>query len=95
MSIIGNVYKLSNSPSTISRHDSHIYDCGRIDGTIAYPSCEAILANVSAEQGASHSLEDCYNRDVLFRFAIRGHLDRVGRRGLLSNDHILDHIVRI
>ena len=95
MSIIGHAYKLSNSPSAISCHDSRVYDCGRINGTIAYPSCEAILASVSAEQGVSDSLEECYNRDELFGFAIRGHLDCVGRHGRLSNDHILDRIVRI
>ena len=95
MSIIGHAYKLSNSPSTISRHDSRVYDCGRIDSTIAYPLCEAILASVLAEQGVSDLLEECYNRDVLFGFAIRGHLDCVGRRSRLSNDHILDCIVRI
>ena len=95
MSIIGHMYKLPNSPSTISRHDSCIYDCGRIDGSIAYPSCETILAKVSAKQGVGKSLEECYNRDVLFRFAIRGHIDRIARRGRIGNDPVLDHIVRI
>ena len=95
MSIIGNAYKLPNCPSTISRHNTCSYDCGRIDGSIAYPSCKSILASVSAEQGASDSLEECHNCDALFWFAIRGHLDRVARCGRLLNDHILDRIVRI
>ena len=95
MSIISNAYKLPNCPSTISHHDTRVYDCGRIDGSIAYPSCKSILASVSAEQGASDSPEECHNCDVLFGFAIRGHLDRVACHGRLSNDHILDRIVRI
>ena len=95
MSIIGNAYKLPNCPLTISRHDTRVYDCGRIDASAAYPSCRDILASVSVEHGAGDSLEECHNRDVLFGFAIRGHLDRVARRGRLSNDHILDRIIRI
>ena len=95
MSIIGHVYKLPNSPSTIFRHNTRVYDCGCIDGTVDYPSCQAILASVSAEQGASDLLEECYHRDVLFGFAICGHLDCVGCHGHLSNDHILDCIVSI
>ena len=95
MSIIGNAYKLSNSPSTISRHDTCVYDCGRIDGTVDYLLCQAILASVSAEQGASNSLEECYHHDAFFGFAIRGHLDWVARRGQMANDHILNRIVRI
>ena len=95
MSIIGNAYKLPNCPSTISRHNTCVYNCGRIDGSIAYPSCKSILASVSVEQGASDSLEECYNHDALFEFVICGHLDRVARRGRLSNDHILDCIVCI
>ena len=41
------------------------------------------------------SVEECHNHDALFGFAIRSHLDRVARRGHLSGDNILDHIVRI
>ena len=95
MSIIGNAYKLPHCPSTISRHDTRVYDCGCINSTVAYPSCEAILASVSAEQGASNSLEECHNCDVLFGFAICGHLDRVATRGRMENDHILDQIIHI
>ena len=74
MSIIGNAYKLPNCPSTISRHDTRVYNCGRIDASAAYPLCRDILASVSAEHGAGDSLEECHNRDVLFGFVIRGHL---------------------
>ena len=95
MSIIGNAYKLPNCPSTISHHDTCVYDCGRIDASAPYPSCRDILASVSAEYGAGDLLEECHNRDALFRFAIRGHLDRVARCGRLSSDHILDRIVCI
>ena len=95
MSIIGNAYKLPNCPSTISRHDTRVYDCGCIDASAPYPSCRDILASISAEYGAGDSLEECHNRDALFGFAIRGHLDRVARRGRLSGDHVLDHIVCI
>ena len=95
MSIIGHVYKLPNSPSAISRHDTRVYDCSRIDGTVDYPLCQAILASVSAEQGESYLLEECYHRDALFGFAICGHLDCVGRCGHLSNNHILDRIMSI
>ena len=95
MSIIGNAYKLPNCPSTISRHDTCVYDCGRIDGSVAYPSCEAILASVLVEQGASDLLEECHNRDALFRFAICGHLDRVACHGRMENNHIPDWIIRI
>ena len=95
MSIIGNAYKLSNSPLTISRHNTRVYDCGRIDGSIAYPPCQSILASVSAEQGAGNALEECYHRDALFGFAIRSHLDCIARRGRIANDPVLDRIVRI
>ena len=71
------------------------YDCGCIDASAPYPLCRDILASISAEHGAGDSLEECHNRDVLFGFAIRGHLDQVACRGCLSDDHILDHIVRI
>ena len=89
MSIICNAYKLPHCPSTISRHDTCVYDCGRIDTSSAYPLCRDILAGVSAEHGAGDSLEECHNCNALFGFAIRGHLDRVERRGQLSNDHIV------
>ena len=86
MSIIGHAYKLSNSPSTISRHDSRIYNSSHIDGTLDYLSCQAILASVLVEQGESDLLEECYHCDALIGLAIRGRLDRVGRRVRLSND---------
>ena len=54
-----------------------------------------ILASVLTEQGASDSLEGCHNRDMLFGFAIHGHLDWVARRGRMENNHILDQIIRI
>ena len=95
MSIICNAYKLPNCPSTISRHDTRVYNCGRIDASVAYPSCKAILAHVLVEQEASDLLEECHNCDALFGFTIRGHLDRVVCRGRLSNNHILDCIVHI
>ena len=95
MSIIGNAYKLTNCPSTISRHDSCVYDCGRIDASAPYPSCRDILASVSAEYGGGDLLEECHNRDALFRFAICSHLDWVARCSRLSGDNILDCIVRI
>ena len=95
MSIIGNAYKLSNCPSTISRHDSRVYNGGRIDASTPYPSCRDILASVSVEFGGGDLLEECYNRDALFGFAIRSHLDRVARCGRLSRDNVLNHIVSI
>ena len=95
MSIIGNAYKLPHCLSTISCHDTRVYDCGRINGTVAYPSCEVILASVLVEQGASDLLEECHNRDALFGFAIHGHLVRVARRGQMENNHILDRIIHI
>ena len=95
MSIIGNVYKLSNCPSTISRHDSRVYDGGRIDASTPYPSCCDILVSVSVEFGGGDSLEECHNRDALFGFTIRSHLDRVAHRGHLSSDNILNRIVSI
>ena len=95
MSIIGNAYKLPNCPSTFSRHDIRIYNCGRIDASAPYPSCRDILVSVSAEYGAGDSLEECHNRDALFRFAIRSHLDQVACCGRLFGDHVLDRIVRI
>ena len=95
MSIINNAFQLSNCSLSISRHDSRVYDCGRIDSSIAYPLCKTILANVSADQGVSDSLEECHNHDVLFGFTIHGHLDHVARRGRLANDHVLDRIVCI
>ena len=95
MSIIGNAYKLSNCPSTISCHDSRVYDCGCIDASAPYLSCRDILASVSAEYGGGDSLEECHNRNALFRFVIRSHLDQVARRGRLSGDNILDRIVSI
>ena len=66
MSIISNAYKLPNCPSTISHHDSRVYDGGRIDASSPYPSCCDILASVSAEFGGGDSLEECHNRDALF-----------------------------
>ena len=95
MSIINNAFKLSNCPLIISHHDTHIYDCGRLDGTIAYPSCQDILSCVSAETGASDLLEECYNRDALFRFAIRSHLDLTACSSRISKDHILSRILNI
>ena len=95
MSITGNAYKLPNCPSTISRHDSHVYDCGRIDASAPYPSCRDILASVLAEYGGGDSLEECHNRDALFGFTICSHLDQVARRSRLSGDNILDCIVSI
>ena len=92
MSIIGNAYKLSNCPSTISHHDSCVYDCGRIDASSPYLLCRDILASVSAEFGGGDSLEECHNRDALFGFVIRSHLDQVARRGRLSSDNILNRI---
>ena len=79
MSIIGNAYKLSNCPSTISRHDSRVYDGGHIDASTPYPSCRDILASVLVESGGGNSLEECHNRDALFGFVICSHLDRVAR----------------
>ena len=95
MSIVGHAYKLSNCPSTIFRHDTRVYNSSRIDGTLDYPSCQAILSRVLAEQGDSDSLEDCYHQNVIFRFTIRRHLDHVARRDRMLNDHILDRIMNI
>ena len=95
MSIVGHAYKLPNCPSTISRHDTRVYNTSRIDGTLDYPLCQTILSRVLAEQGESDSLEDCYHCNVIFGFTIHGHLDHVTRRNRMSNNHILDRIVNI
>ena len=95
MSIINNAFQLSNCSLSISRHDTHIYNCGRLDGTMAYPLCQDILSCVSAEAGASDSLEECYNRDALFGFAIRSHLDLTARSSRISKDRILSRILNI
>ena len=95
MSIIGNAYKLPNCPSTISHHDSRVYDCGCIDASTPYPSCGDILASVSAEFWGGDSLEECHNRNALFGFVIRSHLDWVVRHGRLSGDNVLNRIVSI
>ena len=95
MSIIGNAYKLPNCPSTISRHDSCVYDCRCIDASTPYPSCRDILASVLVEFGGGDSLEECHNHDALFEFAIRSHLNWVARCGCLSGDNVLNRIVSI
>ena len=95
MFIISNAYKLPNCPSTISRHDTHVYNCGRIDASAPYPSCRDILASVSVEYGGGNLLEECHNHNALFGFTIRSHLDRVACCGRLSGNNILDRIVRI
>ena len=95
MSIVGNTYKLPNCPLFISRHDSHIYDCGHLDITAPYPLCQDILSCVSAETGDGDSLEECYNHDAIFRFAIRSHLDLMARSSCVGKDPILSRILDI
>ena len=95
MSIINNAFQLSNFSLSISSHDTHVYDCGHLDGTMAYPLCQDILSYVSAEAGTSDSLEECYNRDALFGFAIRSHLNLTARSSHISKDHILPMILNI
>ena len=95
MSIVSNAFKVPNRPSTISRYDCRHHDLSRIDGTAPYPSCKDILACVSAEHGNSDSLEDCYNSDALFGFAIWSHLDSIACQGRIENDPILSRIINI
>ena len=95
MSIINNAYKVLDCPSTISWYNCWNHDLSCIDGSAPYPSCKDILVQVLAEHGNCDSLEDCYNSDALFGFAIRSHLDSVARQSQIENNYIITRVLDI
>ena len=93
MPLTSNVYHVGCSINTISRHDRRDHPSSRIDNCEPYPVLHTLVGRTKGISRDADELDEWYNSDSLFRFAITAHSDRIIQMGHLEWDVVLNRIL--
>ena len=93
MPLTSNVYHIGQGIDTISRHDHCDHPSSRLNNCEFYPVLRTLVEHVEGISRDADELDEWYNSNSLFGFAIAAHLDRIVRMGCLEQDVVLNRIL--
>ena len=93
MPFTSNVYHVGRGINTISRHDRHNHASSCIDSCELYPALRTLVEHSEGVSRDADELDEWYNSNSLFGFAIATHSDRIVRMGCLERDVVLNQIL--
>ena len=93
MPLISNVYHVGQGIDTISWHDCCDHPSSHLDNHQPYPALCTLVEHAEGISRDANELDEWYNSNSLFRFAITAHSDKIVWMHCLERDVFLNHIL--